>query len=101
MGIYLTMVLENLSNRFYTNIVYALKIIPFVYNYLLFPFCYTIFDPYKIFFFTICVLLYIIMYTLNFIKAITKMNAIKIRDIFYENYYKRIGFSKEESYWSF
>ena len=101
MGIYPIMVLENLSNRFYTNIVYALKIIPLVYNYLLFPFCYTIFDPYKIFFFTICVLLYIIMYTLNFIKAITKMNAIKIRDIFYENYYKRIGFSKEESYCSF
>ena len=26
------------------------------------------------------------------------MNAIEIRGIFYENYYKRIGFSKEESY---
>ena len=56
------------------------------------------FDPYKIIFFTICVLLYIVMYTLNFIKAIKKMSAIEIRDIFYENYYKRIGFSKEESY---
>ena len=41
------------------------------------------------------------MYILNFIKAITKINAIEIRDILYENYYKGIGFSKEESYSSF
>ena len=37
------------------------------------------------------------MYTLNIIKAIKKINANEIRDYTYENYYKRIGFSKEES----
>ena len=37
------------------------------------------------------------MYTLNIIKAIKKMNAIEIRDFISENYYKQIGFSKEES----
>ena len=40
------------------------------------------------------------MYTLNIIKAIKKMNANEIRDFIYENYYERIGFSKEESCFS-
>ena len=40
------------------------------------------------------------MYTLNIIKAIKKMNANEIRYFVYENYYERIGFSKEESCFS-
>ena len=36
------------------------------------------------------------MRTLNIIKAIRKMS---VNDIF-ENYYKRVGFSKEDSYYS-
>ena len=40
------------------------------------------------------------MYTLNIAKAIKKMNANEIIDFIYENYYKRTGFSKEESYCS-
>ena len=37
------------------------------------------------------------MYTLNIIKSIKKMNANNIRGFIYQNYHKRIGFSKEES----
>ena len=40
------------------------------------------------------------MYALNIIKATRKMNANEIRYFIYENYYKRIGFSKEKSYYS-
>ena len=40
------------------------------------------------------------MYTLNIIKAIKKKNTNKIRDFIYESFYKRIGFSEEESYCS-
>ena len=40
------------------------------------------------------------MYTLNIARAIKKMPVNEIRDIIFENYYKRIGFSKEISYYS-
>ena len=40
------------------------------------------------------------MYTLNIIKAIRKIPVNDIRDFIIENYYKRIGFSKEDSYYS-
>ena len=36
------------------------------------------------------------MYILN----IKKMSVNDIRDFFFENYYKRIGFSKENNYYS-
>ena len=38
------------------------------------------------------------MYTLSITKAIKKMSVNDIRDFIFENYYKRIGFSKENSY---
>ena len=40
------------------------------------------------------------MYTLNIVKAIKKMPGNDIRDFIFENYYKRIGFSKESNYYS-
>ena len=40
------------------------------------------------------------MFTLNIIKAIKKMPVNYMRDFIFENYYKQIGFSKEESYYS-
>ena len=40
------------------------------------------------------------MYTLNIITATKKMSVNDIRDFIFENYYKRIGFSKEDSYYS-
>ena len=43
---------------------------------------------------------YIIMYTPDISRAIKKMSADVIRDFIFENYYKRIGFSKENSYYS-
>ena len=33
-------------------------------------------------------------------RAIKKMSVNEIRDFFFENYYKRIGFSKENGYYS-
>ena len=39
------------------------------------------------------------MYTLNIARAIKKMSVNEIRDFIFENYYKRIGFSKENSYY--
>ena len=41
------------------------------------------------------------MNTLNITKAVKKMSAKGIRDFIYEDYYKRIEFSKEDSYCSF
>ena len=38
------------------------------------------------------------MYTLNFARALKEMSLDKIRDFVFENYYKRIGFSKENSH---
>ena len=40
------------------------------------------------------------MYTLNIVRAIKKMTSNKIRRFIFENYYKRIGFPKENSYYS-
>ena len=40
------------------------------------------------------------MYTLNITKAIKKISGNEIRDFIFENYYKRISFSKENSYYS-
>ena len=41
------------------------------------------------------------MYTLNITKATKKMSVSDIRNFIYRNYYKQIGFSKEDSYCSF
>ena len=40
------------------------------------------------------------MYILNITKDIKMVSVNKIRDFIFENYYKRIGFSKESSYYS-
>ena len=40
------------------------------------------------------------MYILNITKAMKKMSVDEIKDFIFENYYKRIGFSKENSYYS-
>ena len=40
------------------------------------------------------------MYILNIAKAIKKMSVNEIKDFIFESYYKRIGFSMENSYYS-
>ena len=40
------------------------------------------------------------MYFLNIAKDIKKMSINEIKDFIFENYYKRIRFSKESSYYS-
>ena len=40
------------------------------------------------------------MYILNIASAINKMAVNEIRDFIFENYYRRIGFSKENSCFS-
>ena len=40
------------------------------------------------------------MYILNIARAIKKMSTNEIKDFIFENYYKRIEFSKESSYYS-
>ena len=40
------------------------------------------------------------MYILNIVRAVKKMPINKIRGFIFENYYKRIGFSKKNSYYS-
>ena len=40
------------------------------------------------------------MYILNIARAIKKMSVNEIRGFIFENYYKRIGFSNENSYYS-
>ena len=40
------------------------------------------------------------MYNLNISKAIKKMSVNDMTEFVFENYYKRIGFSKEDSYYS-
>ena len=40
------------------------------------------------------------MYILNIANAIKKMTVNEIRDYIFKIYYKRIGFSKETSYYS-
>ena len=40
------------------------------------------------------------MYILNIANAIKKMSVNELRDFIFENYYRQIGFSKENSYYS-
>ena len=40
------------------------------------------------------------MYILNIARAIKKMSVNEIKYFFFKNYYKRIGFSKGNSYYS-
>ena len=40
------------------------------------------------------------MYILNVTKAIKKMTVKKCKDLVFENYYQRMGFSTEDSYYS-
>ena len=40
------------------------------------------------------------MYILNIARAIKKMSVNETRDFIFENYYKRIGFSNGNSYYS-
>ena len=40
------------------------------------------------------------MYILNIAKALTKISVNRIRAFIFEDYYKRIGFCKENSYYS-
>ena len=40
------------------------------------------------------------MYTLNISRAIKRMSVNEMRDFIFENCYKKIGFSKESSYYS-
>ena len=40
------------------------------------------------------------MYILNIARAIKKMSGYEIKDFIFENCYKRIRFSKENSYYS-
>ena len=40
------------------------------------------------------------MYIINIACAIKKMSVNEIRDFIFENYYRRSGFSKENSYYS-
>ena len=40
------------------------------------------------------------MHIRSIANAIKKITVNEIRDFFFENYYKRIGFSKENSYYS-
>ena len=40
------------------------------------------------------------MYIQNIARAIKKMTVNEIRDFLFENYYKQIGFSEENSYYS-
>ena len=67
-------------------------------NYLSSPFFVLFFHLYKIFFFSyFFVFLYITIYDLNSATAIKKMSFNEIRDFIFENYYKQIIFSKENS----
>ena len=69
-------------------------------NYLLSPLFMLFLYLFKIFFFyfTFCVFLYII-YILNITKAIKKISVNEIKDFIFQNYYKGIGFSKENNYY--
>ena len=40
------------------------------------------------------------MYILNFASTVKKMSVNEIRYLIFENYYKRVGFSKENSHCS-
>ena len=40
------------------------------------------------------------MYIPNIVSTIKKISVNEVRDFIFKNYYKRIGFSKENSYYS-
>ena len=40
------------------------------------------------------------MYIINITSALKKMTVNELRDFIFENYYKRIGFARENSYYS-
>ena len=40
------------------------------------------------------------MYILNITKAIKKMTVKELKDFIFENYHQRIGFAKENSYYT-
>ena len=40
------------------------------------------------------------MYILNIVSAIKKMTAKELKDFIFENYYQRMGFAEENSYYS-
>ena len=44
--------------------------------------------------------IYIVVYILNIAKAIKKISVNEIKDFIFENYYKKIVFSKENSSYS-
>ena len=50
--------------------------------------------------FTFFVFLYIIMHILNIASAIKNLKVNEIRHFTFGNYYKQIGFSNENSYYS-
>ena len=59
------------------------------------------FHFYKIIFFSpFSVFLFVIMYILNITRALKKMSVNEIRNFNFENYYKQIGFPKENCYYS-
>ena len=67
-------------------------------NYLLSPFFMLFFHLYKIFFFTFCFPIYNVYP--KYCQSYKKMSFNENEDFTFENYYKRIGFSKENSYYS-
>ena len=86
------------------NIVFTLKIGLWSYkiaiSYLLFPFFMLFFHVFEIILFYFFAFLYRIMYALNYASVVKKMSVNEIRDLVYENYFKQIGFHKENSYYS-
>ena len=75
-------------------------------NYFLSPFyillfiLYSFFISIRLLFFYFLCFLYITMYTLNITKAIKKTSVYEIRDFIFETFYKKIGNSKENNYYS-
>ena len=67
-------------------------------NYFLSSFFYVIYSYMQGYLFSFC-FLSIIKYIANVARAIKKMTFNKIRDFIFENYYRRTGFSKENSYY--
>ena len=56
---------------------------------------YAVFHLYKIIFYLYFVFLYIVMYITNIARDVKKMSVNEMRDFIFENYCKRIWFSKE------
>ena len=70
-------------------------------SYLLSPFSYAcFFQLYQAIFLLFLFFEYIIMYKLTILSALKQMTIKELKDIIYENYYRRIGFPKESSYHS-